>query len=90
MTSKLLVGAVALIVVAVAVGTYSPERVNSVAPRLGPYAHQLHDLAFSAPPAPVATAPQGPPPILVSVAPVRRIDVPDTIKGWGRSRPSTP
>jgi multidrug efflux system membrane fusion protein len=84
MTSKLLVGAVALIVVAVAAGTYSPERVDAVAPRLGPYAHRLHDLAFPTPPAPVAAAPQGPPPILVSVAPVRRIDVPDTIEGLGQ------
>jgi multidrug efflux system membrane fusion protein len=84
MTSKLLVGAVALIVVAVAAGTYSPERVDSFAPRLGPYAHRLHDLAFPAPPAPVAAATQGPPPILVSVAPVRRIDVPDTIEGLGQ------
>ena len=79
-----------VVVVVVAAGVfaaYAPDSVEKMSPALGPYAHELHDVAAGGAKVPAA-APQaeaqGPPPALVSIALVKRVDYPVYLDSLGQ------
>ena len=89
MKSSTLVWLVAIVAAAgVSYGAYRPEEVRKYVPAAAPYADKLHAMlpaAFVARPAVAApSAPAGPPPILVSVQPVKRQDFPVVLEGLGQ------
>jgi multidrug efflux system membrane fusion protein len=74
---------------AAAFGAYAPVTAEKWAPALGPFARRLHEML----PAPMrgpgeaaatAARSQGPAPILVGVAPVKRADFPVILEGLGQ------
>jgi multidrug efflux system membrane fusion protein len=75
---------------AAAFAAYAPESVEKLSPEAGPYAHRLHDMAFGGPKqsgAPSTQAEnQGPPPALVSVAVVKRLDYPLYLDSLGQAQ----
>ena len=75
---------------AAAFAAYAPDSVEKLSPEAGPYAHRLHDMAFGGPKqsgAPSTQAEnQGPPPALVSVAVVKRLDYPLYLDSLGQAQ----
>jgi multidrug efflux system membrane fusion protein len=75
---------------AAAFAAYAPDCVEKLSPEAGPYAHRLHDMAFGGPKqsgAPSTQAEnQGPPPALVSVAVVKRLDYPLYLDSLGQAQ----
>ncbi len=82
------VGTIVVIAAAVAAyGAYAPETAAKLWPASGPYAQKLHDLAFRGRKEEAeATTPadKGPPPALVSVAPIKRADFPLYLDSLGQ------
>src|ERR1700728_4334999 len=67
---------------------YAPETAEKWAPALGVYARRAHEMLPRSAPRPAEAAaptqPQGPAPILVSVAPVKRADFPVVLESLGQ------
>jgi multidrug efflux system membrane fusion protein len=79
--------AVVVVAAGAAYGVYAPETTEKWAPALGPYAHRAHEMlpnSATKPLDPPAPAAQGPAPILVSVAPVKRADYPVVLESLGQ------
>src|ERR1700677_4102525 len=80
--------AVAVVAAGAAYSVYAPETAEKWAPALGVYARRAHEMLPSSatkPPEPPAPAQaQGPAPILVSVAPVKRADFPVVLESLGQ------
>jgi multidrug efflux system membrane fusion protein len=80
--------AVVVVAAGAAYSVYAPETAEKWAPALGPYARRAHEMLPNSatkppdPPAPVQA--QGPAPILVSVAPVKRADFPVVLESLGQ------
>jgi len=86
MALKSALGAAIVVAAAVAYGAFAPDQVEKLSPPAGAFAHRLHDLAFGAPKPAVAQTPPGPPPVVVSVATVKRADFPITLDGLGQAQ----
>jgi multidrug efflux system membrane fusion protein len=89
MSFKSFVGTVVVIAAALAAyAAYAPDTAAKLWPAAGPYAQKLHDLAAGARKetavAPAPAEPKGPPPALVSVAPVKRADFPLYLESLGQ------
>jgi membrane fusion protein, multidrug efflux system len=83
------VGTIVVIAAAVAAyGAYAPDKAAQLWPAAGPYAQKLHDAAFRGhkqeEAQAAASADKGPPPALVSVAPVKRADFPLYLDSLGQ------
>ena len=80
--------AAAVVAAGAAYSAYAPETAEKWAPALGVYARRAHDMLPSSAPRPADPPPpaqaQGPAPILVSVAPVRRADFPVVLESLGQ------
>jgi multidrug efflux system membrane fusion protein len=80
--------AVVVVAAGAAYSVYTPETAEKWAPALAPYARRAHEMlpnSATKPPDPPAPAQaQGPAPILVSVAPVRRADFPVVLESLGQ------
>ncbi|MFZ0205328.1 MAG: efflux RND transporter periplasmic adaptor subunit, partial [Roseiarcus sp.] len=80
--------AAAVVAAGVAYSAYAPETAEKWAPALGVYARRAHDMLPSSAPRPADPSPpaqtQGPAPILVSVAPVKRADFPVVLESLGQ------
>ena len=80
--------AVAVVAAGAAYSAYAPETAEKWAPALGVYARRAHEMlpnSATKPPDPPAPAQaQGPAPILVSVAPVKRADYPVFLESLGQ------
>jgi membrane fusion protein, multidrug efflux system len=82
--------AVVVVAAGAAYSVYAPETAEKWAPALGPYARRVHEMlpnsATKRPDPPAAAQAQGPAPILVSVAPVKRADYPVVIESLGQAQ----
>ena len=80
--------AAAVVAAGAAYSAYAPETAEKWAPALGVYARRAHDMLPSSAPRPADPSPpaqtQGPAPILVSVAPVKRADFPVVLESLGQ------
>jgi multidrug efflux system membrane fusion protein len=80
---------VVVVAVAAAFAACAPDSVEKLSPAAGPFAHRLHDMVAGGskePAGPAQAENRGPPPVLVSIAVVKRADYPLYLDSLGQAQ----